>query len=508
MKRIKNFPALMESIKQKRAYKENVKQGHDIALDPYIDFGITTNSNWPRSYLKVNDYMASSIVFRRKAVVFIIDTAGEITHPDVLPYVANKYGKDFTGEGVFDGNGHGTGCASCYVGKVNGVGPREDIIIVPIKVLRNNGSGSYLQVLNGVKYAYDTWKNHFPNYLGVISMSLGGGSSYKPLSDLMSSIRKAGMWIAASSGNSGYSETVNRVGFPAKDPSAWAIGAMDSAGRIASFSSAGKELVFTGPGRSVQIAWKDNSYINANGTSFGMPYCMASLLWMACQYPQLSSMDKAEEYYKKYVTDLHTKGRDVGTGYGVPVLSPFIGQIPDDKPGGNPPPPPPDPPKEEEPPKDTPPRSTARTLRFPFQRNNWKLVWQENGKAGRNTIYCKAIEIEHTTKELAPTAYTAIENGLNWFFSGRGLVLSIDRDKKTVAQLKQLYRFSKELTTKTPTMVFLPFANASEPKDFHDAGYWTGRFIQVLLKNDKKITVKVKSITVADEKGRTATINI
>lgn len=512
MKRINYVSALTESFLETRRYHKNLRQKHDIVLDPYISLDITTNSNWARSYLQVDDYTASQPIYKRKAVVFILDTAGEIKHPDLVDRVANQHGADFTGEGKADGNGHGTGCASCYVGKQNGVGPRDYITIVPVKVLRNNGSGSYSAVLQGMKYAYDTWKNQYPDYVGVISMSLGGGAGYTPMKTFAEQARAAGMWIAASSGNSGFSPDINRVGYPAKYDAVWAMGAIDSSGEIASFSSGGDELVFAGPGRNVNIAWKNNSYITANGTSFGMPYAQAALLHMACQYPQLTTMEKAEDYYKKYAKDLYTPGKDKGTGYGCPVLSPFIGQIPDDKPTENPPPPPP-PPEEEppqEPPSDDPteePRTTERTLQFTFQSNKYYMNWEQQGYPTKHRVFIPEITVELKTKALATDIYDRLEKALEWYFTSRGIIMAIDRAKKSDKQIESLIT-ETEAKIKGPSVLFLPFAGKSYEKDFADAGYWAGRFAEVLIKKSRGLAIKVKSLTAKDEKGRKTNIII
>lgn len=504
-KQINYFQSISEHLLQVMQYKRLRKESHDVLIPPYISTDITINSNWAKDYLKHSVYLASQPVYKRKAVVFILDTAGQITHEDVAPRVANEFGKDFTGEGKEDGNGHGTGCASCYVGEFNGVAPMEDTIIVPVKVLRNNGSGSYTQVLNGMKYAYDTWKTHFPGWIGVISMSLGGGSPYTPMDDFSMQARQAGMWIAASSGNSGFVEHENRVGYPAKYPAVWAIGAIDSEGKIASFSSAGDELVFAGPGKNVQIAWKDNSYINANGTSFGMPYTMAALLHMACQYPALNTMQKAEEYYAKYTTDLHSKGKDKATGHGCPILSEFIGQIPDQTPEPPPDPTPaPEPPQETPPPTDTP-RKNTRTLHFSYESQRWYMNWQQQRYPGNHRLFVKKVDLVYTSKDLAPAAHDKILKDLDAFFKNRGIILAIDRESKTDAQLKKLITHPSA-KLKAPEVLFLPFAGSVEPKDYADAAYWTGRFIEVVFRTSSKLQVKVKTLHATDEKGRSVKI--
>jgi subtilisin family serine protease len=84
--------------------------------------------------------------------VYIIDTGIQLNHPD-LNVVG---GVDFTGKGTADdGNGHGTHVAGIVGAKDNGdyvVGVAPGVELFAVKVLGDDGSGSFSNVIAGVDF--------------------------------------------------------------------------------------------------------------------------------------------------------------------------------------------------------------------------------------------------------------------------------------------------------------------------------------------------------------------
>lgn len=479
-------------LSQQRNYSK-LKGKHDIVLDPYLaPFSSLTSSNYAKDFLHIKDYANQGYPQKTKVVVFVLDTAGEVTHKDLKP-VANQYGKDFTGEGVADGNGHGTACASCYIGPQNGCADISNTVVVPVKVLRNNGSGSYSNVLRGINYAFDAWKNYYPGSVGIISMSLGGGGTYAPIENAIKQVTQSGMFVFASAGNSGYSTTVDRVGFPAKAKEAIAVGAVDKSGKIASFSSAGPEVEYTGPGASVLVAWKNDTYITANGTSFSMPYSAAAFSWLIAVHDL--TPQNAKPYFSKFATDLSTSGWDRGTGYGAPMLNRYKDETPEaTEPGPTPEPDPkPEPPKEVE--------RESRDLIYTYS-GKWSITWKNNGEAVSHRITITELNILHRSTSGAETAHDKIEAAIAWFFKNRGLILSVSRDEMTTEDLNRAFTFTNELVMKRPYLEIFTAIN----KDYQDAAYWTKRFLEVVLKTQKGLDIKVLQTIAQDEVKRSIVI--
>ncbi len=116
--------------------------------------------------------------------VGVLDTGFDLTHPDLEPNINLTLSRDFTGEGLQyllpDPWSHGTHTAGTIAAADNGygiIGVAPEAELVLIKVLRDAGSGSIFDILNGVVYA--TMVD-----VDVINMSIGttlyksGGETY------------------------------------------------------------------------------------------------------------------------------------------------------------------------------------------------------------------------------------------------------------------------------------------------------------------------------------------
>jgi subtilisin family serine protease len=120
---------------------------------------------------------------RRDVVVAVLDTGGEITHPDIAPnldFARSRAFVDPSGAALTvgdpnpaswdDKHGHGSWCLSAVGAPINsfgisGVAP--NVTLVALKVLGDTGRGSFLALANALVYAG-------VNKFDAASMSLGG----------------------------------------------------------------------------------------------------------------------------------------------------------------------------------------------------------------------------------------------------------------------------------------------------------------------------------------------
>ncbi len=168
--------------------------------------------------------------------VCVIDTGVDPTHPDLQGRVLAQ--RDFTGEGVADGNGHGTHVAAIVAGDgttsggmFKGVAPRARIL--GAKSLNNNGSGSLASVIAGIEWGVFEGANILNLSLGTSTPSDGTDA----LSVACNNAVAAGVVVCVAAGNSG--PNTGTIGSPGAAEAVITVGASTDNDTIANFSSRG-----------------------------------------------------------------------------------------------------------------------------------------------------------------------------------------------------------------------------------------------------------------------------
>ena len=275
------------------------------------------------------------------ARVAVLDTGIDCGHEDLAG--GCFYGEDFTTffGYPFDDHGHGTHVAGIIGARANGVGTigvAPEASIYAVKVLDGNGSGALSWVAAGIDWAV-------ANDIQVINMSLSATVTSQALSDAVAAAQAAGVLVVSAAGNSG---CCNTVGYPARLPGSMAVGAVDAADAIASFSSTGPEVDVVAPGVAVRApvptgtcALCDPSgYKVLNGTSMATPH-VAGVAALLMSRGRLSW--EAWNLITGTAVDLGAAGFDDSYGHGrADAFAALNGD-----PGAPPPPPPPPPPVDE-----------------------------------------------------------------------------------------------------------------------------------------------------------------
>jgi subtilisin family serine protease len=209
--------------------------------------------------------------------IAIIDSGVDYNHPALGGGIGSSYkviaGYDFASydaDPMSDTFAHGTGAAGiaaadAYVYKgyrYQGIAPDANIV-----ALRENGT-------SGVKAALE-WvlANRVKYNIVAVNMTDFGGGSATTYRDVLKSLINAGVFVSHPSGNGGASVAVGG----ALDPADFAVGSVNLAGQVSSFTQRGAELDLLAPGEKVtlpyyDVATKRHIYVDtADGTSWASP---------------------------------------------------------------------------------------------------------------------------------------------------------------------------------------------------------------------------------------------
>ncbi|EUC60833.1 peptidase S8 family protein [Rhizoctonia solani AG-3 Rhs1AP] len=196
-----------------------------------------------------------------------------------------------------DENGHGThtaGTAACseYGGaggaEVLGLKGEADTCSI---VLNKKGSGTLSDVMDGVNWAFNDFKNG--NKVAIATMSLGSQDTRPtPLDQMVQHAIAGGLHFTVAAGNEGLdAQTVS----PAHVEEVNTIGAVDSnkGNEQAVFSNYGKWIDVWAPGVNVKSAWigQPDAENSISGTSMATPYVAGILAVALGKYGQMSPAD-------------------------------------------------------------------------------------------------------------------------------------------------------------------------------------------------------------------------
>jgi len=211
-----------------------------------------------------------------------ISPDGSAGHPDVRDKVVSRINFT-TASDADDFCNHGTHVAGIAAASTNNgigvAGVGYDTSIVNVKVLGDNGSGSFSWIINGILWAAGCDTNPCGTRRAeIINMSLGATAPCDPL--VQSAIDKAwaqGLVIVAAAGNSRASGAIT----PANCNNVIGVSASDSNDNKASFSNFGSGVDVAAPGVGILSTNYVGGYSSFNGTSMASPHVagQAALIW-------------------------------------------------------------------------------------------------------------------------------------------------------------------------------------------------------------------------------------
>lgn len=243
-----------------------------------------------------------------EVLIAVLDT-GKPTHIDLQEHLDHERAKNFTSSPIEDRvSGHATHCAGIALR----VAPRA--IVVPIKVLGDNGSGSYEGIAEAILYCIAIG-------VDIISMSLGGPKP--PTSILHDAIIKAynaGIFIACAAGNDGDEYDDDDIDWPGRYQEVCCVHAINKDLERAWFSSDGKAGDVAAPGQDIMATYLDDSYSILSGTSMATPGIAggaALVIELFKKAGKKATPAQVQQYLIDNAIDINKPGWDRYTGHGI-----------------------------------------------------------------------------------------------------------------------------------------------------------------------------------------------
>jgi len=221
-------------------------------------------------------------------IAYILDTGIFIEHNDFAGRASFGW-KAEAGWSDTDGNGHGTHVASTTVGREYGVA--RSATTVAVKVLGDNGSGSWAGVISGTDWTIAQYLSH--QKPSVINMSLGGGFNAAVNAAVDAAVSN-GIVTVVAAGNSNN----DACGLsPAGADLVLTVGSTDvgvTETDIRSyFSSYGPCVEVFAPGSDITAAWigTPTSVMTISGTSMASPHVAGVACLMRGEVPSAPARD-------------------------------------------------------------------------------------------------------------------------------------------------------------------------------------------------------------------------
>lgn len=232
---------------------------------------------------------------------------------------------------VFKSDEHGTNVASIVLaidsGKFIGASPRADVAFYITEDIASETLEEEYNWVIGAEKADSAGTDIINSSLGYVGFDSEISShTFSELDGKTAVISKGakiasskGILVVNSAGNSGNSRSWPFVGFPADVEEVLTVGAINSTGERAGFSSFGSNTPYqkpeiVAPGTSIDIVKANGSYRKSSGTSFSAPLvsAYAALLWQ--QEGDLSSQEIKQEIIN-LGSNLEEPTAEIGYGY-------------------------------------------------------------------------------------------------------------------------------------------------------------------------------------------------
>lgn len=266
-----------------------------------------TSDNWGQEKIAAKEVWDQGI-YGQGIKVAIVDSAVDVTHPQIQPRIAINYNEipnnniDDDSNGIVDDyyganfvsvpsnnpkpSGHGTHVAGIVAadpdfGPVQGVAPRS--LLIPAQFIANDGGGSLADAVLAMQYAANRGAK-------IINASWGGAPCVTSLHNTFLELERRGILVVVAAGNEGRDVDIypefpasfnlsNQITVAASSVSDFMTAWSNSGFQFVHVAAPGENILSTVPGGSAYM----------DGTSMAAPFVSgaAALLWSA--RPQASA---------------------------------------------------------------------------------------------------------------------------------------------------------------------------------------------------------------------------
>lgn len=211
---------------------------------------------------------------------WVIDTGVDLDNPDLnvntgcsVSFVTDRRGRSTSPD---DGDGHGThvaGTIAAIDNDIDVVGVAPGATICSIRVLDNNGSGTFEWVMQGVDYVAANGSSG-----DAANMSLGANSTSTTIDEAVERAADKGIRFAIAAGNSG-EDASNHTPARVEHVNVYTVSAIDQNDCMPSWSNYGNPPVdFAAPGVGVLSLARGGGTTTLSGTSMAAPHVAGILL--------------------------------------------------------------------------------------------------------------------------------------------------------------------------------------------------------------------------------------
>jgi thermitase len=274
-----------------------IKSFNNFSADAFKE-GMQLKPQWALEKVNANAAWEKLGKGSRKVKVAVIDTGVDYTHKNLKSN--SVQGKDFAenDDDPMDRTGprnpgHGTHCAGIIGANgdvedgISGISPT--VSIVPVRFLKEDGSGDLVGALKSIDYAIE-------QKVDVISASWGAAidrENAKPLIEAVEKADKAGIIFVAAASNDGANNDSFEV-YPANSntPNMITVAASDPDDHKPSWSNYGAKYVhLSSPGLKIMSTLPKDTYGELSGTSMATPLVSGLVALLKSKDPSLTGAE-------------------------------------------------------------------------------------------------------------------------------------------------------------------------------------------------------------------------